>query len=169
LKVPAWPLSIAGVGIAALLVSGCQQDRPLYVDGAYVRLSPNPDNPAAGYLTVHGGAQDVTLRAIETDTALRLEMHESKAEGKVMMMKPLKTVAVPARSKIAFEPGGKHLMIWTINPQAIAAGKMEFKLIFSNGDRILVDAVIQGPDGKPTGNDLRAPTAGAEDSHTEMH
>ena len=69
---------------------------------------------------------------------------------------------------VGFAPGGRHLMIWQINPQAIAAGKMEFKLIFSNGDRLLVDAIIQTADGKPTGSGADAPTAGIDNSHTEV-
>ena len=51
----------------------------------------------------------------------------------------------------------------------LPAGKVEFKLTFSNGDRLLVDAVIQGPDGQPVGSDGAPPTAGADDTHTETH
>lgn len=153
---------------ALALLPGCNKARPLYVDGGYVRLNANPDNPAAGYFTIHGGEQSVTLRSVETDAAQRLEMHESAMEGGVMRMKPIETVEVPAGGTVAFAPGGKHVMLWTINPQAIAAGKIEFRLIFSNGDRILIDAVIQGPDGKPTGNAPEAPTSGAQDAQTEV-
>ncbi len=32
-----------------LLLGACDQAKPVYVDGAYVRLSPNRDNPSAGY------------------------------------------------------------------------------------------------------------------------
>jgi len=155
--------------IAILALASCQRAKPLYVDGAYVRLSPDPDNPAAGYFTIHGGAQPVTLLAVETDAAVRLEMHQSMTTaGNMASMQPIQTVDVPAGQKVKFAPGGKHLMIWQINPQAIAAGKMEFKLIFSNGDRLLVDAVIQGVDGRPVGNGGDAPTTGADNSHTEV-
>jgi copper(I)-binding protein len=154
---------------ALILLAGCEQAKPTYVDGAYVQLNPNPDNPAAAYFTIHGGSQPLTLRAIETDSAVRLEMHESMSTNGMMEMKPLENVDVPAGATIKFAPGGKHVMLWQINQQAIAAGKMQFKMIFSNGDRLLVDAVIQGADGKPTGSAAAAPTAGAEDSHTEVH
>ncbi|HZV56101.1 MAG TPA: copper chaperone PCu(A)C [Sphingobium sp.] len=155
---------------ALALLGGCGKEKPLYVDGAYVRLNPNPDNPAAGYFTIHGGEQPVTLRAVETDAAVRLEMHESMSgQGGMASMKAIDSVEVPARATVAFAPGGKHLMLWTINPQAIAAGKIQFKLTFSNGDRILVDAQIQGPNGNPTGNAAEAPTAGTTQAHTEVH
>ncbi len=60
-------------------------------------------------------------------------------------------------------------MLWQINQQAVAAGKVEFKLTFSNGDRLLVDAMIQGPNGQPVGSGGAAPTAGADDTQTEAH
>ncbi len=155
--------------LLALPLAGCNQIKPVYVDGAYVRLSPNPDNPSAGYLTIYGGSAPVTLRAIETDAAVRLEMHESMMHDGMANMAPIDTVDVPAGSKVQFKPGGKHIMLWQVNQQAIAAGKVEFKLTFSNGDRLLVDAVIQGPGGEPVGGGAPAPTAGADDTHTEVH
>jgi len=147
-------VSTAGFALIGALaaLSGCDQPRPVYVDGAYVRLNPNQDNPSSGYFTVHGGSEDVTLRSIQTEAAVRAEMHESMMHDKMMHMQAIESVDIPAGSAVAFAPGGKHVMIWKINPQAIAAGKMTFTYIFSNGDRILVDSVIQGPDGKPTGS-----------------
>ncbi len=158
-----------GLPAALALLGGCGREKPLYVDGAYVRLNPNPDNPAAGYFTIHGGERPVTLRAVETDAAVRLEMHESMGGGGMASMKAIDSVDVPARATVSFAPGGKHLMLWTINPQAIAAGKIQFKLTFSNGDRILVDAEIQGPTGNPTGNAPEAPTTGTTHAHVEVH
>jgi periplasmic copper chaperone A len=155
--------------VAVATLAACEQAKPVYVDGAYVRLSPNPDNPSAAYLTIHGGSAPVTLRAVETDASVRLEMHESMMHEGMATMAPLETVEVPAGSKVEFKPGGRHIMLWQINQQAVAAGKVEFKLTFSNGDRLLVDAVIQGPDGQPVGNGGPAPTAGADDTHTETH
>jgi copper(I)-binding protein len=154
--------------IAVAMLAACDQAKPVYVDGAYVRLSPNPDNPSAAYFTIHGGSAPLTLRAVETDAAVRLEMHESMMHEGMATMAPLESVDVPAGAKIEFKPGGKHIMLWQINQQVVAAGKVEFKLTFSNGDRLLVDAVIQGPDGQPVGSGAAAPTAGADDAHTEV-
>jgi len=155
------------VALAAL--AACDQAKPVYVDGAYVRLSPNPDNPSAAYFTIHGGSAPVTLRAIETDAAVRLETHESMMQDGMATMAPIESVDVPAGAKIEFKPGGRHVMLWQINQQAVAAGKVEFKMTFSNGDRLLVDAVIQGPDGQPVGSGGPAPTAGADNTQTEVH
>jgi copper(I)-binding protein len=134
----AFPLLLAGL-------AACSEPPPLYVDGAYVRLNANPQAPAAAYFTIHGGAEPVVLRGVTTDEAVRVEMHESTTEGGMAMMKALDQVNVPAKATVKFEPGGKHVMLWSVNKAALADGKMSFTFLFSNGDRILVDAVVQAP------------------------
>ena len=161
-------LMSAAAALTFLAMTGCGDPPPLYVDGGYVRLNANPDAPSAAYFTIHGGAEPVTLRDVTTEEAVRLEMHESMTQGGMASMKKLETVDVPARGVVKFEPGGRHIMLWGVNPQAVADGKMGFTFIFSNGDRILVDAVVQKPDGSaagdaPAGNAMN----GMEMNHAE--
>ncbi|MEJ7925585.1 copper chaperone PCu(A)C [Sphingobium sp. AN641] len=131
--------------LAPLLLVACGDPAPTYVDQAWVRVSPNKDSPSAGYFTAHAGETAVTLRGVLTDRALRVEMHESVNEGGVMKMKPIDSVDIPAKGKVVFAPGGKHIMLWGVNPDAVAQGKMPLTFLFSNGDRIIVDAVVQKP------------------------
>jgi len=139
--------SLMATAVTLLATAGCSNPKPLYVDGGYVRLNANPAGPSAAYFTLHGGDDQVILRDVTTDSAVRLEIHESMTQGGMASMKPVDTIDVPAGKTVQLAPGGKHMMLWTINPQAIVAGKMTFTFIFSNGDRILADAVIQKPDG----------------------
>jgi copper(I)-binding protein len=67
----------------------------------------------------------------------------------MMMMQKIDSVDIPAKTKVAFAPGGKHLMIWGVNDTAIDRGKMTLTFLLANGDRLLVDAAIQKP-GAPT-------------------
>lgn len=126
-------------------LAACDAPPAVYVDQAYVRLSPNPDSPSAGYFTIHAGDAPVTLRDVMTDSAVKVEMHNSVMKDGVMKMEPLDSVDVPAKATVRFSPGGRHLMLWNVNPQAVAAGKITFTMLFSNGDRILVDAPVQKP------------------------
>lgn len=126
-------------------LAACGDPAPTYVDQAWIRLSPNADSPSAGYFTVHGGDAPVTLRGVLTDRAQRVEMHESLEQGGMMTMRPVESVEVPAKATVTFAPGGKHIMLWGVNPAAVEQGKMPLTFLFSNGDRIIVDAVIQKP------------------------
>ena len=130
---------------APILLTACGDPAPTYIDQAWVRLSPNKDRPSAGYFVAHGGDAGTQLRGVMTDYALKVEMHESMSEGGVMNMKAIDSVDIPAKGKVAFAPGGKHLMIWGINDTAINRGKMTFTFLMANGDRLLVDAAIQKP------------------------
>ena len=149
------PISLFALA-APLALSACGDPAPSYIDQAWVRLSPNKDTPSAGYFVVHGGDAGIQLRGAVTDYALKVEMHESVGKDGMMSMKPIESVDVPAKGKVAFAPGGKHLMIWGINDTAISRGKIQFTFLMSNGDRLLVDAVIRKPDGSAPA----APVAG---------
>lgn len=142
--------------LAPLSLAACGDPAPTYVDQAWVRVSPNKDSPSAGYFTAHAGDLPVTLRGVLTDRALRVEMHESVKEGGVMTMKPIDSVDIPAKGKVVFGPGGKHIMLWGINPDAVEQGKMPLTFLFSNGDRIIVDAVVQKPGAAAAASDNSA-------------
>ena len=134
---------------APFTLAACGDPAPTYIDQAWVRLSPNKDTPSAGYFVVHGGDAATQLRGVLTDYALKVEMHESMDHNGMMMMQKIDSVDIPAKSKVAFAPGGKHLMIWGVNDTAINRGKMTLTFLLANGDRLLVDAAIQKP-GAPT-------------------
>ena len=138
------PLSLFTLA-APFALTTCGDPAPTYIDQAWVRLSPNKDTPSAGYFVAHGGDADTQLRGVMTDYALKVEMHESMNHGGMMKMRAIDSVDIPAKGKIAFAPGGKHLMLWGINDTVISRGKMTLTFLLSNGDRLLVDAVIQKP------------------------
>ncbi|MBU0556969.1 MAG: copper chaperone PCu(A)C [Alphaproteobacteria bacterium] len=141
---PKAPLLLAAAAMLAAL-GGCSDPPPLNVDGGFLRLNPNPNAPSAAYFTIRGGAEDVVLRDVRTEEAVRVEIHESSTKDGIASMQRVETIDVPARSTVKLEPGGKHIMLWSINPQALDDGKMTFTFIFSNGDRILADAPVQQP------------------------
>jgi copper(I)-binding protein len=128
-----------------LALSACGDPAPTYIDQAWIRLSPNKDTPSSGYFVAHGGDTGTALRGVLTDYALKVEMHESINQGGMMTMKPVDSVEIPAKSTVAFAPGGKHLMLWGVNDTAIGRGKMQLTFLMANGDRLLVDAIIQKP------------------------
>ncbi|NWK95313.1 copper chaperone PCu(A)C [Sphingobium lactosutens] len=131
---------------APLLVSGCGDPAPTYVDQAWIRLSPNKAMPSAGYFVAHGGDAGTQLRGVITDYALKVEMHESLTKDGMTTMERIDSVDIPAKGKVAFAPGGKHLMLFGINDTAISRGKMQLTFLMANGDRLLVDALIRKPE-----------------------
>ncbi|MEO9131995.1 MAG: copper chaperone PCu(A)C [Sphingomonas sp.] len=128
--------------LAALLaLTGCQA-KVIYVSNGYVRLSAVPNHPAVAYFTLHGGAADATLVDVTSEVAIRAELHESMQAGNMSSMKPLDHVALPAASKITFAPGGKHVMLYDVNPTIIPGRTMPLIFTFADGLRIQYDAQV---------------------------
>lgn len=135
------PLPLALAAALTLLAGGCAKEEELRVTDAWVRVAPNPDTPSAGYFTLHGGPQDVQLLSVSSPVAIRSEMHESMTGMSGMAgMKPITSVAVPAGEDVAFEPGGRHVMFWDLNPGIKPPKTMDLILTFSNGERLQVAA-----------------------------
>jgi periplasmic copper chaperone A len=142
------------LALSTLALPGCAKEQQLHVTDAYVRFNPVPTNPSAAYFTVHGGPQDVSLLSVSTEVAIRSEMHETMGEGSMASMKPVMNIDVPAGSVVKFEPGGKHVMMWNINPGIKPPKRITLTFAFSNGERIQADAPLI-----PAG----APAPGAEE------
>ena len=145
-------ISIMLAASATFMLASCGQGDVLYADKAVVNLSPVEGNPSAGYMDLHGGRVDVELVGVTSDDVLRMEMHETTEEDGMMSMAKLKSIPVPAGKTVKLEPGGKHLMIWGIGNGSKKRGLLKMTLIYSNDDRIEINAVIKkagDPDPAP--------------------
>jgi periplasmic copper chaperone A len=133
----------------ALALTGCGP-KPTYIDHGFIRLPARPGAPAAGYFTVHGGSSDMTLVSVNCADAIQTTMHESVTQGGMAEMKDISSVAVPAGKKIAFSPGGRHLMLYHLNP-GIKPGRMVPLLFtFSDATRLQLNVpVIAAGDPAP--------------------
>lgn len=155
-------LSIAFAAAASFALASCGQGDVLRADNAVVKISPVEGNPSVAYMDLHGGRVEVDLVSVTSDDVVRMEMHETTEEDGMAMMRPVKSINILPGAKVKMEPGGKHLMLWGVSEGAIKRGKLEFKLIYSNDDRILVDAIIEKPVAAGTETD-----EGAAEGNTE--
>lgn len=129
----------------ALLTASCGRPAELKVTEVVLKLSPVDNNPSALYFTVHGGAQDTTLLRISSPSVLRSEMHDTVMDAKTGMltMTKIERLKIPAKGKIEFKRGGKHVMLWGVNLIARRLEKIDVDFVFSNGDRIRVTAPVE--------------------------
>jgi periplasmic copper chaperone A len=133
------------IPLFALLISNCGRPPELKVNEAVVKLSPVDGNPSALYFTVHGGERNVELLRVTSASAIRTEMHDTVSDPKTGMltMKALDRIDIPAKGKVEFRRGGKHVMVWGVNLPARRLEKADFIFTFSSGDRIVVTAPIE--------------------------
>jgi periplasmic copper chaperone A len=113
-------------------------------DKAWVRLPAVPGNPAAAYFTLHGAAAPDTLLKVSSAAALRAEMHESMTRHGMMRMAPIGDVPLPAGGEIAFVPGGRHVMLFSVGPAAKAGGTIPLTIALASGTALTVQAKVIG-------------------------
>lgn len=132
--------------LAALILAaaGCSaQAAAPTANNAYVRLAAVPGRPAAGYFALRGGAKDMTLVRVAAPGVSRAEMHGSRMTASGMVtMESLATVPVPAKTDVAFAPGGRHVMLFDL-PQTVRPGSLvPLTLHFADGVAAKVDAKV---------------------------
>jgi periplasmic copper chaperone A len=129
---------------ASLLLTSCAPDPELRIDDAYVRLAATPKNPAAAYFMVVGGPKTDRLLDVSSPVVIRTEMHESMASGGMMSMKPIESgIEIPAGGAVEFKPGGKHVMMYNVNPGIVPPRTLPMIFTFASGERITVDAKVK--------------------------
>ena len=138
--------------LAFAILAGCHHADDLRATHAWVRLAAVPGNPAAAYLTVHGGPDATRLVAIDSAAAGSSELHESMKTGPVIGqmtgqmtgMQRLDGLDLPPQGKIAFTPGGNHVMLFGVSPQVKPGSHMTLAIRFEKGQPLQVDAKVVG-------------------------
>ena len=137
-----FPLLAAALA-ASLFAASCQESETaaVGVEKAWVRLPAVAGRPGAAYFTIRTGRPDVLLQVTTTASA-RAEMHESMERGAGMAaMRPLETLAL-GEGETRFEPGGKHVMLYEVDPALKPGGTVALTLRFSKAPPVTVQAKL---------------------------
>lgn len=128
------PIPIAALA-AALLSSACHRATEAPTIGqAWVRLPAVAGQPGAAYFTIRGGRRAARLVRIESALAARAELHESMAgAGGMTGMRPLGGIDVSAGGTISFAPGGRHVMLFAIDPAVKPGTAIPLRFGFADG------------------------------------
>jgi copper(I)-binding protein len=144
---PLIPLAAALIAPAILLAS-CDTrstSSTVVTRDAFVRLGAAPGGPAAGYLTVSASPDHVALASISSPKADRIEMHETVSSGSMSSMRPLERVEVKDGEEIVFAPGGRHLMLFGVDPALKPGDRMPLTLHFAEKGVAAISARLIGP------------------------
>lgn len=109
------------------------------VASAWVRLPVISGRPAAGYFLLSGTKSKDALLSATSPLAERVELHSVSHDGGVMKMRAESRFALPAGGKLAFEPGGNHLMIFGLKPVKVGE-RIPITLTFESGAKVTISA-----------------------------
>jgi periplasmic copper chaperone A len=137
---------LIAAALFAAALGGCGEVGDAEVEDAWVRLPAAPGRPGAAYFHLRTGAKPVTIVKVETPAAVRTELHESMASHHGgMTMTPLAQVALQPGESVTFKPGGKHVMLYDVNPQLKAGTKVPLVIHDAGSEPFRVDALVVAP------------------------
>ena len=133
---------------ALLMLASCGQEAvPAPPAAPFVRLSAIPGRPASGYFELLVEGDPGALTSVSSPQVRRIEMHETMSAGNMTSMRPLARVPVRSGDRLVFAPGGRHLMLYDINPAVRPGGEISFVLHFERGPEQRLAARVETAGG----------------------
>lgn|SRR5215471_5757888 len=141
---------VVGAAFCAAQLSAAER---VSVENAWVPWAPPTVAVHAAYMTiVNRSNEDQSIVSAESPDYQRVELHASSVKNGVNEMRDLAQVAIPANNRVAFEPGGLHLML--IGPKQVVADRVRIVLRLQSGEQVEVSAVVRRRDaGSHAGHD----------------
>jgi copper(I)-binding protein len=145
---------VIGIALVGLLLFGLllivvyqekQGEQPVIrVSDAVVTLPSVPGRPGAAYFTLHAMTNGDNLIAVRSRRIGRIELHETMRRGAMSGMRPLSDVPLGAEP-VRFEPGGKHAMLFDVDPSLRAGDRIALTFLFERAEPRTVEAEVRGP------------------------
>jgi copper(I)-binding protein len=133
--------------LLALSACGGGGTAPTPQAAATVRLAAVPGRPASGYFELRIDGDPGALTSVSSRQARRIEMHETMSAGNMTSMRPLDRIAVHAGDRLTFAPGGRHLMLYDIDPAIRPGSRITLVLHFERGPPRSLAAAIEAAGG----------------------
>ena len=120
----------------------------LRVADAWIRLLPS-GAPAGGYFVLHNDSRRAASLTGVTSAAFgHVMIHKTIEARGVSQMVHLERVEIPAGGKLAFAPGGYHLMLMQPTRKLAPGERIPVMLEFLGGRQITAEFQVYGPAGK---------------------
>lgn len=124
-------------------------------------IHPHIPQPAAsakaagGFLAiVNNGTEPDRLIGIETDIAMKSEVHESRIDANgVSTMEHVDIIDIPPGATVSLEHGGNHIMFMGLNGTLKEGEMRKATLIFERAGRVEIEFMIDPPAGQGEGHD----------------
>ncbi|CAN5343707.1 copper chaperone PCu(A)C [soil metagenome] len=115
-----------------------------------------------GYFTVtNTGPKPITLVTIESSAARSITLHQSLVQNGVSSMRAVSGgVTIAPGAKVAFAPGGYHLMLMGLTKAQVLGGQTPLTLVFTDGRRMKIHLSVKTGPPKAAAADPMAGMAG---------
>ena len=128
----------------ALFASLAAAAAEVEVEAAWARASAGPARTGAVYVALVNRGAAAALVGVETPAAERAELHTHVMDGDMARMRRLEEVALPAGGRVAFAPGGLHVMLSGLAAPLVEGAEFPLTLRFADGDSRTVAVKVGG-------------------------
>lgn len=135
---------------AMLALAGCDANPPAApAEGPpVIRLPAVPGRPGVAYFVLQNQDGRGALVGVSSPQAARAEMHETMGGRDLSTMRPIARVPFE-NGRIAFAPGGRHVMLFGLDPRLAPGSHAQLSFRFEHGAALTLDAEVQAPGGAP--------------------
>lgn len=116
---------------------------PIQISTPWARATPPGATTGAVYLTLENSGTADRLLGVSSDAAERTEIHVHEHSAGMMRMKPVNGVDIGAGEAVAFEPGGRHIMLIGLTRPLMPDATLELILRFASGIEVTVTVPIR--------------------------
>ena len=136
--------------LASIGLSAC--DRPsgpaaVSVSNAAINLPAVRGRPASGYFELQPTPDQGALMSVTSPHARRIEMHETVQEGGMSAMRAMQRVVIKDGKPISFQPGGRHLMLFDLDPSLEPGQETQLTFHFEKGEPLTAKAAVRAAGG----------------------
>ncbi len=117
-------------------------------DGATMQPSGSHSSQATSaiYMVINNQTSETDrLIAAECNAAKSVEIHETRMDNDIMMMRQVENIEIPAGQTIELKPGGYHIMLIGLTRDLTTGEKVPFTLVFEKAGRLQYEAEIRTP------------------------
>lgn len=131
---------------ACSLLAACER-RPtdgVSAEDARVQLPAIAGRPGAAYFTLQT-SRPVRITSVTSPRIQRIELHETRTENGIARM--LKSDNVTFEHELVFEPGGRHAMLFGVDPALAPGARVPLVFAFDQAPPVTVEAEVVAPGG----------------------
>lgn len=129
---------------------------PLAVEGAWLRTPPASRDLTAAYLTLRNdGPRPLRVTGAACAIADTVELHDMTVKDGIMEMRPVRSIVVPARSRVELRPGGLHLMLFGLGRRLRPGETVPLRLAVAGADSVTVAARVGARGPRPAAGSAR--------------
>ncbi|HEX8535743.1 MAG TPA: copper chaperone PCu(A)C [Allosphingosinicella sp.] len=131
---------------AFLALAACGKGAPpepkVEVKEAMVMLPVVPGRPGAAYFTLRTNNDPTKIVSVTSPKVERVELHETREEGGMSRMGLMGDLTFPSSGVLEFKPGGRHAMLFGLDPSLKAGDKIPLTFTFEPAPPVTVEAEV---------------------------